>query len=66
MECPTCDYENPRGTTVCVECGAGLGRTARHKAEGHFLRNLETAREDADARLRRAMTRRTRHGETKR
>ena len=58
MECPTCDYENPRDATFCVECGAGLGRRARRKAEGHFLRNLKHARETADARRKRAMTRR--------
>lgn len=59
MQCPTCDYENPHAAMVCVDCGVGLGRTARQKAEGHFLRDLDSARDNAHQKLRRAGVRLT-------
>ena len=52
MQCPTCDYENPHAATVCVDCGVGLGHKARRKAEGHFLRDLDSARDAAHQKLR--------------
>lgn len=54
MQCEACEYENPREARFCVECGAGLGRGARKKAEGRFRDALETTRSKVADRLGRA------------
>jgi hypothetical protein len=54
MQCQACEYENPRGAKVCLECGAGLRGAARKKAEARFKDALTSTRQRAAERLERA------------
>lgn len=63
MQCPACDYENPKSTRHCLECGTRLDWTGKNRAEKQFRRELRQAESKAQDRLTRAGVLRGRRGE---